>query len=120
MSCVSPRAPWTRPDRLARASASAPSRRVHTFRARRIAPRATPGDSDAPDAADADVPEGYSDRANLGKQYYAGFFKSSLGESDSVQTENRDTITASVKLGAQATGVLALLTLGFMASNGLL
>jgi hypothetical protein len=37
-----------------------------------------------------------------------------------VQTENRDTITASVKLGVQATGVLAVLTLGFMASNGLL
>ena len=84
---------------------------------RRVAPRATPSDSDA---ADADVPEGYSDRANLGKRYYEGFLKSSLGESDSVQTENRDTITASVKLGVQATGVLAVLTLGFMASNGLL
>ena len=73
-----------------------------------------------PSFTDADVPEGYSDRGNLGKQYYEGFLKSSLGESDSVQTENRDTITASVKLGVQATGVLAFLTLGFMASNGLL
>ena len=93
------------------------ARRARVVRAPRVAPRATPRDSDA---ADADVPEGYSERGNLGKQYYEGFLKSSLGESDSVQTENRDTITASVKLGVQATGVLAFLTLGFMASNGLL
>ena len=32
------------------------------------------------DAADADVPEGYSERGNLGKQYYEGFLKSSLGD----------------------------------------
>ena len=117
MSCVSPRAPLTRPGRLAGAIASPSLRRARVVRAPRVAPRATPRDSDA---ADADVPEGYSDRGNLGKQYYEGFLKSSLGESDSVQTENRDTITASVKLGVQATGVLAFLTLGFMASNGLL
>ena len=114
MSSVSQ--PWTRPGRLASAGASPSSRRARAVRARRVAPRAAP-DSEAPDA---EVPEGYSDRANLGKQYYEGFLKSSLGESDSVQTENRDTITASVKLGMQATGVLAFLTLGFMASNGLL
>ena len=120
MSCLSPRASWARPGRLAGARASPSPRRARAVRARRVAPRATPSDSDAADAADADVPEGYSDRANLGKRYYEGFLKSSLGESDSVQTENRDTITASVKLGVQATGVLAVLTLGFMASNGLL
>jgi hypothetical protein len=80
--------------------------------------RAKPGD--AGDAASDDgLPDGYSDRKNLGKKYYEGFVKSSLGEDDTVQTENRDTITASVKLGVQATIVLALLTLGFMASNGL-
>jgi hypothetical protein len=117
MSCLSPRASWARPGRLAGARASPSPRRARAVRARRVAPRATPSDSDA---ADADVPEGYSDRANLGKRYYEGFLKSSLGESDSVQTENRDTITASVKLGVQATGVLAVLMLGFMASNGLL
>ena len=120
MSCLSPRASWARPGRLAGARASPSPRRARAVRARRVAPRATPSDSDAADAADADVPEGYSDRANLGRRYYEGFLKSSLGESDSVQTENRDTITASVKLGVQATGVLAFLTLGFMASNGLL
>jgi hypothetical protein len=120
MSCLSPRASWARPGRLAGARASPSPRRARAVRARRVAPRATPSDSDAADAADADVPEGYSDRANLGRRYYEGFLKSSLGESDSVQTENRDTITASVKLGVQATGVLAVLTLGFMASNGLL
>ncbi len=120
MSCLSPRASWARPGRLAGARASPSPRRARAVRARRVAPRATPSDSDAADAADADVPEGYSDRANLGKRYYEGFLKSSLGESDSVQTENRDTITASVKLGVQATGVLAVLMLGFMASNGLL
>ena len=117
MSCLSPRASWARPGRLTGARASPSPRRARAVRARRVAPRATPSDSDA---ADADVPEGYSDRANLGRRYYEGFLKSSLGESDSVQTENRDTITASVKLGVQATGVLAVLTLGFMASNGLL
>lgn len=46
--------------------------------------------------------------------------KSGLGETDDVQVEGRDTITASVKLGVQATVVLAAMTLGFMASNGLL
>ena len=120
MSCLSPRASWARPGRLAGARASPSPRRARAVRARRVAPRATPSDSDAADAADADVPEGYRDRANLGRRYYEGFLKSSLGESDSVQTENRDTVTASVKLGVQATGVLAVLTLGFMASNGLL
>ena len=60
------------------------------------------------------------DRANLDKRYYEGFIKSSLGEDDDVQREGRDTITASVKLGAQATAILTALTLGFMWSNGLL
>ena len=70
---------------------------------------------------DQPPPDGYSDRKNLGKAYYEGFLKSSLGEDDSVQTGRQaDTISASVKLGVQATVVLAALTLGFMASNGLL
>ena len=88
---------------------------------RALAPRAARDDapnsaSNAPEPA----PEGMIDRANLDKRYYEGFIKSSLGEDDDVQREGRDTITASVKLGAQATAVLTALTLGFMWSNGLL
>ena len=86
-----------------------------------VRPKSTKVRASPDQSGEADPPpEGFSDRKNLGKTYFEGFVKSGLGETDDVQVEGRDTITASVKLGVQATVVLAAMTLGFMASNGLL
>lgn len=87
--------------------------RVHLFVPSRVPTcRAAPED-------DAPEPE-LIDRDNLDERYYRGFLESSLGPDDSVQADGRDTLTASVKLGAQATAVLGALFLAFMWSNGLL
>ena len=97
----------------ARALRPALAPRVHLFVPSRVPTcRAAPED-------DAPEPE-LIDRDNLDERYYRGFLESSLGPDDSVQADGRDTLTASVKLGAQATAVLGALFLAFMWSNGLL
>ena len=84
--------------RLARFAprALAPASTVSSLRG---CPRVAPPPEDAPE------PERI-DRDNLDERYYRGFLESSLGPDDSVQADGRDTLTASVKLGAQATAVL--------------
>lgn len=58
------------------------------------------------------------DRDNLDERYFRGFIESEVGEDDNAT--GRDKLAASMKLAVQATAVLGALTLGFMASNGLL
>lgn len=96
----------------ARALRPALAPRVH-----RLVPSRVPTCRAAPE--DAPEPERI-DRDNLDERYYRGFLESSLGPDDSVQADGRDTLTASVKLGAQATAVLGALFIAFMWSNGLL
>ena len=110
---------------------SAPVRvRVATSRAfeprlARFAPRSLPRPPSRPFAG-AHVsrrpggrPRASIDRDNLDERYYRGFLEVAWPRRLR-QADGRDTLTASVKLGAQATAVLGALFTAFMWSNGLL
>eukprot|EP00793_Prasinoderma_coloniale_P002090 PRCOL_00002598-RA len=76
---------------------------------------AVPGEGasgDETDAAGGDAPG----QAERGSAYYKGMVTSPLRPEDA----SRDMLTPTLKLIGQATVVLTFLTLGFMASNGLL
>ena len=54
------------------------------------------------------------------KEYYEGFLKSDLRDDSINNSERGDGLEQALKLGLYSAGVLGLLLLGFLASNGLL
>lgn len=54
------------------------------------------------------------------KEYYEGFLKSDLRDDSTNNSERGDGLEQALKLGLYSAGVLGLLLLGFLASNGLL
>lgn len=103
-------------------SSRAPLRRLT---ARRNEPNSV---SDGPPLSDADsaalarmAERSDEDATTVGSaEYYKGFVESPIQDDGLPERDPLGGLEQALKLGAGATGVLGLLTVGFMASNGLL
>ena len=96
-------------------SIKAPSSIVRPTEARVRAVRCSEPDRPEPAAIDSESPE----LTKVGsKAYYEGFFTQPVDET--VTAERGDGTEQAVKFAASSFGVIAVLLLGFLASNGLL
>ena len=75
----------------------------------------------SPDPPPADADEASPKETEVGSaEYYKGFVSSPIGDESLPERDPLGGLEQALKLGGSATLVLTALTLGFMASNGLL